>query len=164
MTSSLFNDFFLLYLLDYQFILSLPVRRGDGFGYRSIEESNRRREREKRSLKSWQTVVASSSFSSSCFIFSISFSVSVLVRLVFTTHLFSECYFLCDTSSKSKKNDFPTRPSFFSSSSSSFSPPTVVLFWGSIAASLVPIMYAIILSRSLSSSNHHSLSVLSTSK
>ncbi len=53
--------------------LSLPVRREDGFGYRSIEE--REGEREKRSLKSWQTVVASSSFSSSWFIFSISLSL-----------------------------------------------------------------------------------------
>ncbi len=66
-----------------------------------IDRREREREREKRSLKSWQTVAASSSsFSSSCFIFSISFS---LLRLVFTSYSFSECYFLCDGSSRSKK-------------------------------------------------------------
>lgn len=49
-----FQRFFLLYLLGYQFILSLPVRREDGFGNRSIEERKRETqgEREKRSLKS----------------------------------------------------------------------------------------------------------------
>lgn len=47
------------------------------------------REAEKRSLRSWQTVVASSSFSTSCFIFSITLLLFVcvsLMRLVFTIH------------------------------------------------------------------------------
>ncbi len=99
MTSSLFNDFFLLYLLDYQFILSLPVRREDGFGYRSIKE----RERERKITKILTN--------GSCLLLilvvllhflHLSLSLSV-VRLVFTSHSFRECYFLCDGSNRSKK-------------------------------------------------------------
>jgi hypothetical protein len=146
MTSSLFNDFSFT-LLARLSVLSLSSRspREDGFGYRSIEEREK-----KRSLKSWQTVVASSySFSSSCFIFSISFS---LMRLVFTFHSLSECYFLYDASKREVKNDFPTRPSFFS-------PDRRFVLMSSSSFTCSNSVRNYLVSFSLSSSNHNSLYV-----
>jgi hypothetical protein len=95
--------FFLLYLLGYQFILSLPVRREDGFGYRSIEE------RERKKITKILT-------NGSCLLLLI---LVVLLHFLsplrawFLPHTHSASVIFCMMVVVEAKNDFPTRPSFF---------------------------------------------------